>query len=266
MAAVNYEENDGVGVLTLNRPDARNAFDGPMMDALAVCVDDLMGRTDVTALILTASGNVSFCAGGDLHWLKNLSSPEDGQAMGRRMQMTLDRLSRLPCPVIGVLNGYAIGGGAELALACDFRIMETHSFLHFKQVRVGLTTGWGGGPRLLRMLGYAKASELLMTCPKIDPEKALQLGLCTMKAASGEGLDAAWSVIRDLKQGSLEAIQAVKRLLQGMDGLNQDQGMLMENTLFRTVWNAHDHREAQCAFVDKRRAQFGRHRMSTGDT
>ena len=153
MSSILWEEDDGVVLLTLNRPQVKNAVDESVIAGLEVAMERLASTDGLVAVLLTAAGSDGFCSGGDLRWLKGLDTPEKGQAMARRMQSVLQKLSDLPVPVIAVLNGYALGGGAEIALAADMRIMESHAYLCFKQVRVGLMTGWGGGGRLLRLCG-----------------------------------------------------------------------------------------------------------------
>jgi len=155
------EREGGAALLRLNRPAARNAVNDEIMSALAEEVDRLAGDPDLRAVLLTGAGGEAFCAGGDLKWLETFETAEAGEAVTRRMRDILARLAALPVPVIAVLNGYALGGGAEVALACDLRVMEEHAFLSLRQARIGLMTGWGSGLEEGRRL----AAEIARNAP-----------------------------------------------------------------------------------------------------
>ncbi len=176
--------------------------------------------------------------------------------MSRRMQDILGRLSLLPVPVIGVLNGYALGGGTEIALACDLRVMEEHAYLSFKQARVGLMTGWGGGGRLPRLIGYSRAMELLTTCRDIPGEEALSLGLANAVAPRGEGLEKGRQMTEEIARGAPMSIRSIKLLL--LDGAERTLAETadLEAKLFREVWASADHDEAIQAFLEKRAPRF----------
>lgn len=256
MSVLLYEERNGVAVLTLNRPEVRNAINGELMDALETRVNSLQTRPDLHAVVVTAAQGEAFCSGGDLRWLKDLKTGAEGAQMGRRMQGILTHLSELPVPVIGVLNGYALGGGAEIALACDLRVMESHTFLCFKQVQVGLTTGWSGGGRLVRAVGYARAMELTLLCPKIDGERAQTLGLVNDVVPSGAGLETALRWVERIKRGGPRAVRAMKTLLRSVSAVDLEASTALENQLFETVWGAPEHREALSAFFKGQPPRF----------
>jgi len=256
MSSILWEEDDGVVLLTLNRPGVKNAVDDSMMAGLEAVVARLAGTDGLVAVLLTAAGSDGFCSGGDLTWLQGLDTPEKGQAMARRMQSVLRGLSELPVPVIAVLNGYALGGGAEIALAADMRIMESHAYLCFKQARVGLMTGWGGGGRLLRLVGYARAFELLTTCPKLGPADARAMGLVNWEAPSGEGLRVAREICASLRRASPASVRVAKAFLSRAMGHGLDAAREIESDLFGDVWMSADHQEALAAFSQKRPPRF----------
>jgi enoyl-CoA hydratase/carnithine racemase len=172
------------------------------------------------------------------------------------MQEILNNLSNLPVPVIGVLNGYALGGGTEIALACDIRIMEAHTYLSFRQARVGLMTGWGGGGRLPRLIGYARAMELLTTCRDIAGEEALSLGLANAVVPKGEGLEKGRQMAEAIAEGAPMSIRAIKRLLLTGAEMPLAGAANMEASLFRELWASADHGEAIQAFFEKRDPRF----------
>ncbi len=250
------EEKDGIATLTLNRPEVRNAIDDEIMRLLFEHVERLSGDEELRAVILTGSGDEAFCAGGDLKWLQSFETGEAGEGMSRRMQGILKNLSNLPVPVIGVLNGYALGGGTEIALACDIRIMEEHAYLSFKQARVGLMTGWGGGGRLPRLVGYARAMELLTACRDIPGEEAEALGLANAVVPSGEGLEKGRRMAAEVARGAPMSIRAIKRLLLAGAEMPLAGATDLEATLFRELWTSADHDEAIQAFFEKRDPRF----------
>ncbi|MDP6933144.1 MAG: enoyl-CoA hydratase/isomerase family protein [Myxococcota bacterium] len=256
MSSLLVREQDGVITLTMNRPQVRNAIDDAMMSALDSQVSALADRKDLVAVVLTGAGEESFCAGGDLRWMRSFDTPEKGQGMSRRMQDILHRLAALPVPVIGVLNGYAFGGGTEVALATDMRVLETHAFLCFKQVQVGVMTGWGGGGRLLHLVGYARALELLTTCRRVHGAEARSMGLANVVVPRGEGLAEALRICERLKRGAPGSIRASKALLRGAHGKTIHEAADLENELFGEVWASVDHLEALEAFDQKRRPDF----------
>ncbi|MEE2828944.1 MAG: enoyl-CoA hydratase-related protein [Myxococcota bacterium] len=251
-------EDKGVAQLVLNRPAVKNAIDDALMSAMDDAVAALEGREDLVAVVVTAAGEEAFCAGGDLKWLQSFDTPDKGAEMSRRMQGIMQRLSRLPPPVIGILNGYALGGGTEIALACDLRVMEEHSFLQFKQAQVGVMSGWGGGARLLRLVGYSRAMELFATGRKLQPEEALALGLTNRVVPRGAGESAAAAMIDLFRRGSARSIRTIKQLLQGAMDRDQLGGTELEATLFSEVWCSPEHDEAIEAFLQKRRPDFSK--------
>jgi len=231
-------------LLRLNRPEVGNAVNASLAAALAAEVAALETRDDVRAVLLTGAGARAFCSGGDLRWMRQLRSPADGAAMSRRMKAILGRLSALPMPVIGVLQAPALGGGAELALACDIRVLAADAWMCFKQVRMGLTTGWGGGARLREAVGAARALELLATGRRIPAAEAQSLGL--VQRVSADPLAAASEIADAIAAGAPRAVRAVKTLLRG--GGTEP----LETALLQTLWGAADHQEAVTAFFDKR--------------
>ncbi len=251
-------EDRGVVTLRLNRPQVKNAVDGELMTLLDKQVQELSGRQDLVAVILCAAGGESFCSGGDLVWMREFDTPEKGVEMSRRMQGILQRLATLPAPVIGVLGGYALGGGTEVALACDLRVMEEHAFLQFKQARVGVMSGWGGGARLLRLVGYARAMDLFTSCRRVLPAEALELGLATQVVATGSGEQEATVLADSFRKASGRSIRTIKSYLQEAVMLDQVAAAALEAERFREVWCSPEHGEAMAAFRDKRRPDFGR--------
>ena len=251
-----HEAEGAFSTLKFNRKDVRNAINQEIMQGLSDALDNLEASRELRAVILTGAGEEAFCSGGDLKWLQSFESHEAGMGMSRRMQKILGRLSALPVPVIAVLNGYALGGGTEIAMACDMRIIEEHAYMSFKQARVGLMTGWGGGGRLLRAIGYGRALELLTTCKELHPEDAMEMGLANAVVPKGKGLPVAKTMVDEISKSAPGAVRSLKELL--LFGLENtlDETTGLESTLFADLWVSEDHDEAVKAFFEKRNPVF----------
>ena len=251
-----HQAEGALSTLKFNRKDVRNAINEDIMQGLTDALDSLEASSELRAVVLTGAGEEAFCSGGDLRWLQSFESREAGMGMSRRMQEILGRLSTLPVPVIAVLNGYALGGGTEIAMACDMRIIEEHAYMSFKQARVGLMTGWGGGGRLLRTIGYGRALELLTTCKELSPENALKMGLANAVVPKGDGLRVAKAMVKEISKSAPGAIRSLKELL--LFGLENtlDETTGLESSLFADLWVSEDHDEAVKAFFEKRSSVF----------
>jgi enoyl-CoA hydratase/carnithine racemase len=250
------EREGGAAIIRLNRPAARNAVNAEIMAALEEEVERLARDPDLRAVLLTGSGGEAFCAGGDLKWLQSFPSAEEGMAVNGRMGGILFRLAALPVPVIAVLNGYALGGGTEIALACDIRVMEEHAYLSFRQARIGVMTGWGGGARLLRLVGHGRALELLATSREVGAREALAMGLANAAAPRGGGLAEGLRLAAEIAKGAPLAIRAIKRFLAAAAELPLEEALEMEAALFRPLWVSGDHHEGVRAFIEKRGPVF----------
>ena len=256
MPDLTHEAEGALSILKFNRKDVRNAINEEIMQGLTDALDTLETSRELRAVILTGAGEEAFCSGGDLKWLQSYESRDEGMGMSQRMQEILGRLSALPVPVIAVLNGYALGGGTEIAMACDMRIIEEHAYMSFKQARVGLMTGWGGGGRLLRTIGYGRALELLTTCKELGPEDALKMGLANAVVPKGDGFRVAMAMVDEISKSAPGAIRCLKELL--LFGLENtlDETTGLESSLFADLWVSEDHDEAVKAFFEKRSPVF----------
>lgn len=247
------ENLDGITVLTINRPAARNALDLATMHAFDEGVTALKRDPAVRAVIITGAGTEAFCSGGDLVELSRYPSVDDARMMISLMGNTLLALERLPVPVIAAINGYALGGGSELALACDLRIADDKARMGFVQAKMGLTPGWGAGQRLLRLVGYARAMDLLLTCHVMRAPELLAYGLVNRVVDTGTALEHAVNYARHVVAYSPDVIQGMKALLQA--GLNQsyEAALHIERELFPALWAAEAHEEAVEAFLKRNR-------------
>ncbi len=240
MTAVTFETSCGVGVITLNRPEVHNAVDASMMAALEDVLDRVDRQPEIRVLILTGAGH-SFCAGGDLTYFASLDSSDDGRAMSRRMSALLGRLADGPRPVIAAAGGDALGGGCEVLVACHLRLAAPNARFGFRQAAMGVVTGWGGGVRVLRLLGRARALRLLLTAETIDAAEAQRLGLVDFVASGGDQLmDEALSLARKIAANAPESIAAFLDLARTLEADGPAAAEQRETELFAQTW-AGDH-------------------------
>jgi enoyl-CoA hydratase len=237
--------------MQVNRPQVRNALDWQAMRAFASSVEEAQQALDLRVLIVTGTPEI-FIAGGDLKALHHNTSQEDGMRLSSEMSRALARLESLPCPTIAALDGPARGGGAEIALACDLRVMSEAADLGFVQVTLGLTPGWGAGQRLLRLVGYSRALEWLATGRILAAEEALGYGLANRVVERGQALHAALGLARDIAAQPLPAVQAVKRLLRLGLALPPEAAAAAEQAIFPPLWAAEEHLQAVDKFVNRK--------------
>lgn len=244
---------DGVAVLTINRPEARNALDLETMRALADSIAQMAADPDLRAVVLTGAGEQAFCSGGDLFELSRYPAAEDALSMITLMGDALLALERLPVPVIAAINGYALGGGSEVALACDLRIADEQARLGFVQMRMALTPGWGAGQRLLRAVGYARALDLLLSSHILHAPELLSLGLVNRVVEAGTALAHALTYARHIAALPPDVVRAMKALLQAGLTRPYDEALRFERALFPPLWAAEPHQRAVERFLNRSR-------------
>jgi enoyl-CoA hydratase/carnithine racemase len=242
-------------VLRANRPEARNALNWEAQEAFAAAIAAAEDNRNLRVLIVTGTGP-AFIAGGDLRELGSEMSVEAGERLNRVMSDALARMARLPIPVIAAINGDAAGGGCEIIIACDLRLATAEAQLRFVQVRMGLTTGWGGTARLVRLIGASRAMALLLTGESISATEAARIGLVHRIVPGGEpALEAARAWAGRLAALPRAALAATKELVYApADGSAPPSA---ERELFLALWGRPEHREAVAAFLEKRSPRFG---------
>ncbi|XP_060609291.1 ethylmalonyl-CoA decarboxylase isoform X1 [Anolis sagrei] len=231
-------KDDGIGILTLNNPRFMNAFTGTMMIELQERVAELENWKNGKGLIVHGAEN-TFCSGSDLNAVRTLSRPQDGMNMCMFMQNILTRLMRLPLITVALIQGKALGGGAELTTACDFRLMTPESEMRFVHKHMGLVPGWGGAARLVQILGSSPALRLLSGAEKVDAEMALRLGLIEAVLPSSEEprtLQEAHTWLNLYTKGPPEVIRAVKKVISAGRELQLEAALRTEKEIFGTVW------------------------------
>ncbi len=253
MAVVELTRQDEFAVITLNRPEALNALSfgivGEIGDAIAEA-----GTSDARALIITGAGSRAFSAGADIKELYGRSL-SDNKASTLRGQRLFAQLDDIPIASIALINGYAFGGGMELALACTFRLATPNAKLGLPEIKLGLIPGYGGTIRLPRLIGESRALEIIMTGRTVDAEEAERIGMVN-KVVEGDGLKASMDYGREFTCYSLPVLnlarESVKRALDNpiLEGLK------IESDLNTLAFQTEDSLEGMNAFVDKRDAQF----------
>jgi enoyl-CoA hydratase len=249
-------DRDGaVAVLTINRPQVLNALNAPTVDALRRAALELKHDPDVRVVILTGAGEKAFVAGADINELA-VQRPVDGKEHARRGQHVFDLIENLGKPVIAAINGYALGGGCELALACTIRIAADTARLGQPEINLGIIPGYAGTQRLARLVGKGAALDLLLTGRHITAAEALQVGLVNRVVPAADLMTEARKLASELAAKPPIAmryiIEAVNRGLE----MPLDQGQFLEATLFGLVASTDDMREGTAAFLEKRKADF----------
>ena len=247
-----YEERDGVGLVTVNRPEVHNALDLRTIGELRELCTRLRGEDRLRALVLTGSGDATFLSGGDLKEFQQIRTVEQARGMISSMKEVTDALSAFPWPVIAAVNGLAVGGGCETAVACDFRIASETARLGFKQIQMGVMSGWGGGPRLIHLLGRSRALRLMLTGELVKARDALAMGLVDEVVEPGRAQERALELARSIARNAPLVVRAYKRLANVTVRVPLDEAVAYETELFGPVWVSEDHDECVRAFFEKR--------------
>lgn len=245
-----------VATITINNPDKLNALDESMLSDLLVAFTAVGKDQIVRAIVLTGAGDKAFVAGANI---KDMASMDRDAALrfARAGHAVGSAIERAPQPVIAAVNGYAFGGGCELALACDMRICASNAVFSQPEVGLGIPPGWGGTQRLTALVGKGIASELIFSGRRVHAEEALRIGLVNAVHEPADLLDAAGRLATEIATNSPRAVRASKRLIARVgDGLPAS-GLAEEARTFASQFGGRDQREGMAAFVEKRAATFG---------
>lgn len=249
---VRTAERAGVLVLTIDREQAGNSISRDTAQAMRDALNRAAGRTDLRGIVVTGAGDRFFCTGGDLKAYRAISSPEELAETFGIVRGLLDDIESHPLPVIAAINGYALGGGAELALACDLRFAAEGAKIGLPQARLGIIPGWNGAERLMHVVGYARAMRMLLSCEQLSAKEALGHGLVDALAADEDVVGYAVGFLTGMPAAPL-AVSATKRALRAAA---RGDGRAAGEALLEDLWFSEDHREAEQAFAEKRTAVF----------
>jgi enoyl-CoA hydratase len=245
---------DRVATLTIDHPPV-NALDQATLDEIGDALTEIAGNDEARAVVITGAGQ-AFIAGADIKEMARLESPAEGQALHDRAQRVLDRLDQMPVPVIAAVNGYCLGGGNELALACDFRIASDRARFGQPEITLGIMPGFGGTVRLTRLIGTARALELMLMGTDISAQDALRFGLVNKVVPEGTVVREARNMARVLAGRPAGAVRAILAMTQDAYGKPQDEALDLEWQRFSQLIGTPDMREGLTAFIEKRKPNF----------
>lgn len=252
---ITYEKQDNIAVVTINRPKALNAINKKVIEDLDQVLDAFDSDRSLRALIITGSGDKAFVAGADIVEMSALE-PDDADAFAKKGSAVLRRLELLKIPVIAAVNGFALGGGTEIALACDFIYASEKAKFGQPEVLLGLMPGFGGTQRLARFIGLPRARELIYSGNQIDAKQALEWGLVNKVCAPDKLMDEALTLAKTIASRAPLAVASSKEAINDGFDVSVDKGLKFERDLFRDLFETEDMREGTKAFIEKRQAQF----------
>ncbi len=249
------QSEPGIYRLTVNRPAALNALNAATLAELGQAIARVAADAGARALLVTGAGEKAFVAGADISEMQALSA-DQARAFSAEGMRVMHALEALPVPVIALVNGYALGGGCELAMACDWIIASERAVFGQPEVNLGIPPGFGGTQRLTRLVGRARALELVTTARQVKAEEALAIGLVTRVVPAAELLEAGFAVARTIAAKAPVAVRLAKQAVQRGQDLDLANACAHETSLFALAFATADQQEGMRAFVEKRPASF----------
>ena len=251
MSFVTYEPQGAVAYLIINRPEALNALNSQVLADLDAALDAI-DLDAVRCLIVRGAGEKSFVAGADIAQMKGLNKAE-GESFGQQGNDVMRKLETLPIPTIAAVGGYALGGGCELAMSCDFRICSDTAVFGQPETGLGITPGFGGTQRLARLVGPGMAKQMVYTARNIKAEEALRIGLVNAVYPLEELYGAAEKLASQIAANAPIAVRASKKAInEGID-LAMDEAVVVEEKAFGSCFESQDQQEGMGAFLEKRK-------------
>ncbi|MBU0970334.1 MAG: enoyl-CoA hydratase/isomerase family protein [Proteobacteria bacterium] len=262
---IDIQMKNRIALVTLNRTEKQNAFDASMFSALETITEKLK-HTLPRAIILTGAGDQAFCAGFDVSpenplvadFLEVLGTRdiEPARQLIRRIRKAIDGFVSLPVPIIAAINGAAYGGGMELAVRCDLRVMDPKAKLCFSEVRLGLMPDWGGGPCLTRLVGKGVASDLILTARRVTAQEALGLGLVNRLSEPGRAVDAALTLAEQIAQNGPRAVGHALTVIRQSRGLSLEEALELEAEMAAQLIVTGECLQGITAFLEKKTPRF----------
>ena len=247
-----------IATLTVNRPSALNALNREVLEDLARVIRDIRHDPSIRVLLVTGAGDRAFVAGADIAAMAEMSAA-DGLEFSRLGHRVMDTIEDLPIPVIAAVNGFALGGGSELALACDLIVASEKARFGQPEINLGVIPGFGGTQRLPHRIGHAKARELIMTGEMIDAKAALELGLVAQVVPHEKLMESARALAQKLVSKSAFALRQAKAALRASATMDEGAGLRFEQEAFGVAFGSADRVEGTTAFIEKRPPKW-RHR------
>ncbi len=250
-----FEKKDGYAVITLNRPDKLNALNKQMFDDLDDCISKIELDSDIHGLILTGTGDKAFAAGADIKELHE-SDDRSGKHFSEHGSKVMSRLAQLRIPTIAAVNGFALGGGCELTLACHMRFASDQAKMGQPEVNLGIIPGYGGTQRLTKIVGKAKAMELILTGKTINAEEAKNIGLVNHVFPHNSLMGETESFLQGILAKGPLAVSAAVECILASEEVSPLEGLQYESRMFGATCGTEDFKEGTLAFLEKRKAEF----------
>jgi len=249
------EVKDNIALVTINRPKSLNALNPETLEELYACLKELADNAELVGVIITGAGEKAFVAGADISVMQGYDALE-GREMGRLGHRVMDAITALEKPVIAAVNGFALGGGCELALACDIRICSDNAKFGQPEVNLGVIPGFGGTQRLPRLVGSGHALELLLTGDMIGAEEACRIGLVNRVVAQDQLIDECMTVMQKISSKGPIAVKLCKEVVRSGMEMDIARACRYEADLFGVCFASEDQKEGMQAFLEKRKPVF----------
>lgn len=255
MKNVTFDVSEGIAKVTINRPKALNALNTETIEELGKVITEIEDRKDIKIVIITGAGEKAFVAGADIKEMQNLNAQE-GRAMSRKAQKVFSKIEHMPQIVIAAVNGYALGGGCELSMACDIRIASKNAKFGQPEVNLGILPGFGGTQRLPRLVGKGIAKEMIFTADMISADEAYRIGLANKVVEADELIDSCIEMGKKIMTKGMFGVSLAKAAVN--DGMNMDteSAFKYEADMFGLCFATEDQEEGMTAFLEKRPASF----------
>jgi len=250
-----YEKKDNIGVLTINRPEKLNAISDELTVELDKFLDDVENDEELRVLVITGAGEKAFVAGADIKELESRDALV-GRRVSRKRQTIFSRIENLPIPVIAAVNGYALGGGLELALACSIRLCSDRAQFGAPEVKLGIIPGDGGTQRLPRLVGLGRAMEMVLTGDFIDAQEAYRIGLVNHVISNDELMEKAMDLAQKIAKRPPLAVRYAKEAVNRSQEGDTTSGYALESYLHALTCTTEDKKEGVKAFLEKRKGKF----------
>lgn len=252
---IEYTVENDIAVITFNRPKALNALNNALFDELDDALDRVGENTDIRVLIFTGAGDKAFVAGADIGELSRMN-PLAGKFFSRKGQRIFSKIEDLPIPTIAAVNGYALGGGSEAAMACDFIYASENAVFGLPEINLGLIPGFGGTQRLARLVGKARAKEMVFSGKNITAQQALDFGLVNQVCPAATLMDEVKKTAGVIASKGRVALRAAKEVIHNGTNVDLETGCRIENDAFGLTMASEDAKEGTSAFLEKRKPQF----------
>lgn len=252
MTNILLEKKGLIAVATINRPKALNALNSEVLTDLDELVSTVKADADIRALVITGSGEKAFVAGADIGEMSTLTK-EGGEAFGKHGNDVFRAIETLPIPTIAAVNGFALGGGCEMALACDIRIASEKAKFGQPEVGLGIIPGFGGTQRMARIIGTGPAMELIYTADTIDAQRALEIGMVNHVVPADQLMDEAMKLAQKICANAQKAIRASKLAIRRGIDCDISTAVSYEALAFATCFGTEDQKEGMQAFLEKRK-------------